>query len=91
MELLSGLENKLESVKSPVSHKPHLKLAAVLIPIYSDSNRILLTKRTENLKHHQGQIAFPGGRYEESDETLAETVLRETEEEVGIKSDFIEL
>ncbi|MHA1202960.1 MAG: NUDIX hydrolase [Candidatus Heimdallarchaeaceae archaeon] len=91
MELLSYLENKLEPINSPVSNKPHLKLAAVLIPIYIDDKKMLFTKRTETLKQHQGQIAFPGGRYDDADETLAVTALRETEEEVGIKKDFIEL
>ncbi len=91
MELLSKLENVLEPLENPVSHKPHLKLAAVLIPIFQSNNKILFTKRTENLKHHQGQIAFPGGRHDESDISLSETVLRETEEEIGISSEFIEL
>ena len=45
---------------------------------------LLLTRRARALKHHAGQIAFPGGRMEPDDATVLETALRETEEEVGI-------
>ena len=91
MKLLASLEGKLESLDSPVDNRVNLSLAAVLIPIFIDSNKILFTKRTENLKHHQGQIAFPGGRYEDSDVNLVNTVLRETEEEIGIEQNKINL
>lgn len=65
--------------------------------VYSDSvtvnssSKILLTKRTETVEHHKGQISFPGGRHEDSDTSLLETALRETEEEVGISRDSIEI
>ena len=91
MKLHHILKEKLISVNDPISEKPHLRLAAVLIPVFINDNKILFTKRTENLKQHQGQIAFPGGRYDESDENLAETALRETQEEVGIEKQFIQL
>ena len=91
MELLHNLEDKLISVDAPTSEKPHLRLAAVLIPIFVDNDTVLFTKRTESLKQHQGQIAFPGGRFEDSDQDLAETALRETEEEVGISRKHIKL
>lgn len=59
--------------------------AAVLVPLYVDAGELwtLLTKRSEDLTHHGGQIAFPGGSLESGEDTWA-AALRETEEEVGI-------
>ena len=63
-----------------------LKPAGVLIPVFDRGPdlTILLTERSAELKHHAGQIAFPGGRMEEGDANIASTALRETREEVGI-------
>ncbi len=63
-----------------------LKPAAVLIPVFErrEGLTVLLTERSAELKHHAGQIAFPGGRMEPDDEHIAATALRETHEEVGI-------
>lgn len=91
MKSISSLQNVLETLDSPTTSKPNLRLAAVLIPLFPDSQKILFTKRNENLKQHQGQIAFPGGRFEVSDSSLVETALRETKEEVGIDRKYIEV
>lgn len=63
-----------------------LKPAGVLIPVIErDAGlTVLLTRRSAELKHHAGQVSFPGGRMEESDRTIEVTALRETHEEVGI-------
>ena len=63
-----------------------LKKAAVLLPLIERENglNILFTERALHLRHHPGQISFPGGRYEQSDHSLQQTALRETQEEVGI-------
>lgn len=60
--------------------------AAVVVPIldYGDRATILLTKRTAHLTAHAGQICFPGGMWEEGDDSLLATALREMEEEIGI-------
>jgi len=69
-----------------------LRLAAVLIPIvaHTDEATVLLTQRTEHLPSHPGQIAFPGGKIEEDDETPLSAALREAQEEVGLPSDHVE-
>jgi 8-oxo-dGTP pyrophosphatase MutT (NUDIX family) len=60
--------------------------AGVLIPIIERAGQLslLLTQRSADLKHHPGQISFPGGRMEDSDRNIRDTALRETHEEVGI-------
>lgn len=52
---------------------------------------VLLTRRTDHLHHHPGQISFPGGRVEEADVSPIDTALRETEEEVGLHRRHVEL
>jgi 8-oxo-dGTP pyrophosphatase MutT (NUDIX family) len=71
-----------------------LKPAGVLIPIFErspDELTLLLTQRSAALKHHAGQISFPGGRMEPDDADIAHTALRETHEEVGIAGDAVQV
>ena len=67
--------------------------AAVLVPILEKEYEltVLLTKRTEDLKQHPGQVAFPGGRIDKNDADAVEAALREAEEEVGIIPDHVEV
>ncbi|MCP4663179.1 MAG: CoA pyrophosphatase [bacterium] len=60
--------------------------AAVLVPLYVSAGELwtLLTKRSDSLPHHQGQIAFPGGSLETGEDAWS-AALRETREEVGIE------
>lgn len=65
--------------------KQVLREAAVLIAIVSEPDpRLILTKRSSALKHHPGQIAFPGGKVEESDQDVTSAALREAEEEIEL-------
>ncbi len=67
--------------------------AAVLVPIvlHADAPTVLLTQRTAHLRDHAGQIAFPGGRVEPEDAGAEAAALRETEEEVGLARDRVEI
>jgi 8-oxo-dGTP pyrophosphatase MutT (NUDIX family) len=67
--------------------------AAVLVPIVERQGglTILLTQRTDHLSAHAGQISFPGGRMEDIDASVEDAALRETEEEVGLRRQHIEL
>ena len=67
--------------------------AAVLIPLVLNDTSIdlLLTRRTEDVETHKGQIAFPGGMVDDGDTSRRHTALRETEEELGIRPAHIEV
>lgn len=69
------------------------RAAAVLVPIVGreEGLTILLTRRSDSLPVHKGQISFPGGRVEEDDVDDVETALRETEEEIGLGRDLVEV
>lgn len=63
-----------------------LRPAAVLVALVERAGgpQVLLTRRTEALRHHAGQIAFPGGRIEADDADPVAAALREAQEEVGL-------
>lgn len=67
-----------------------LRPAGVLVPVslVTGTPRLILTKRSSALKHHPGQIAFPGGKQEEADADVTAAALREAEEEVGLPRDM---
>lgn len=67
--------------------------AAVLIPIVvrESGMTVLLTQRTMHLRDHAGQVSFPGGRCEPGDPSPRDTALRESHEEVGIRSEQVEV
>ncbi|MDX1668204.1 MAG: CoA pyrophosphatase [Limnobacter sp.] len=67
--------------------------AAVLIPLVTrpEGLTVLLTQRTQHLNAHAGQISFPGGRCEPTDEGPIDTALRETEEETGLTRAHVEV
>tara|TARA_Y100001949_G_scaffold29909_1_gene23001 strand:+ start:146 stop:778 length:633 start_codon:yes stop_codon:yes gene_type:complete len=80
-----------QSIELPFS-KINSIPAAVLILLYLADNEIyfFLTKRTDELKHHKGQISLPGGT-QEGNEKLIDTALRETQEEIGINKTSISI
>ena len=67
-------------------------LAAVLVPlVMRDELTLLLTQRTTNLSTHSGQVAFPGGRTDDSDIDAVDTALREAHEEIGLERNHVEV
>lgn len=66
-----------------------LKAASVLVPILPrpEGPSLLFTKRAAHLRHHRGQISFPGGRRDTQDKDALATAIRETQEELGLLPD----
>ncbi|WP_170481285.1 CoA pyrophosphatase [Ruegeria arenilitoris] len=75
-------------VNLPAGRK--LRPAGVLVPVMVTESdpRLILTKRSSALKHHPGQIAFPGGKQDEGDKDVTATALREAKEEIGLPLEF---
>jgi 8-oxo-dGTP pyrophosphatase MutT (NUDIX family) len=78
-------------IKLPAERK--LRPAAVLIPIIEKQGEphIILTMRSSALKHHPGQIAFPGGKLDESDASIEDAALREAFEEIGLPREKVKI
>lgn len=85
------LADILQSRQCRELSEPSRRLAAVLIPIYLHNGDygIILTKRSESMTHHRGQIAFPGGAHEPRDASLEDTALRESAEEIGLQPNHV--
>ncbi|MFQ5572667.1 MAG: NUDIX hydrolase, partial [Nitrosopumilaceae archaeon] len=83
---------KLEEIRSSLagelSPKPSHDgsiLASVLVLIYGSVPKVLMTKKSKTLKTHAGEISFPGGKWDQKDEDLLTTALRETKEEIDLE------
>jgi 8-oxo-dGTP pyrophosphatase MutT (NUDIX family) len=83
----SGNDRMLEIIAREQPVRP----AAVLIPVVDRSDpTVLLTQRSPHLSSHAGQISFPGGKIDATDESPLDAALREAEEEVGLAREFVE-
>jgi len=88
--LITKVQSKIE-FNFPESSKD-AKKASVLILLFPYSNNIhfFLTQRTLSVEHHKGQISLPGGTCEKNEKTI-NTALRETEEEIGVDKNEVEI
>ncbi|NDP19602.1 MAG: CoA pyrophosphatase [Paludibacter sp.] len=86
-------EHRAEQLMSYDDGFKEAKIGAVLILFYheNDDLKMIVIRRSNYVGIHAGQIAFPGGRYEEEDKNVMTTALREIEEEIGITKDKIEI
>lgn len=77
-----------KDVKAP---DVRLTPAAVLVAVHAETETLILTKRSARLKHHPGQIAFPGGKQDPTDPTPTDAALREAEEEIGLPRGMVDV
>jgi 8-oxo-dGTP pyrophosphatase MutT (NUDIX family) len=89
-----------DALGAAISRRERVELAegrgtksAVLMPMFDHEGEVhvVLLRRAENLRRHAGQVAFPGGRHDETDTSLADTALREAEEEIGLPRDRVRM
>lgn len=75
------------------SECPDATAAAILVLVYDRDGEahVLFTERTHKVEHHKGQVSFPGGASDETDDCLQTTALRETAEEIGVRPDDVEI
>jgi 8-oxo-dGTP pyrophosphatase MutT (NUDIX family) len=87
------LQRLKEHKANQMYHDGFKKSAVNILLIPSFPNyRIVMTSRSQKLKNHRGEMSFPGGRFDEKlDKSLKDTALRETQEEIGITPDQIEI
>ncbi len=91
--LVSLLQARLAQVPANPAPSPDLVPAGVLAPLFfkEEEAHLLFTQRTFTVKDHRGQISFPGGVQHEGDADLRATALRETQEEIGLDPQEVEV
>lgn len=85
--LKTNLENHHPLVRESAEEHPQIASVLVILFIHNNKTFILMTRRARHLTVHPGEMAFPGGAYEEEDGDLLTTSLRETREEIGLDLD----
>ena len=95
---MMGSGNTLEQIAQALSDYDSKRLAtpattpaAVLILLHdwAGEPHVIFTERSDHVEHHKGQMSFPGGAYDEEDESLERTALRETFEEIGVPPEHV--
>lgn len=75
-----------------IACEPSVRAAtALLVFEHEGAVSCVLTKRTDTVRHHKGEVSFPGGMFESADGNLERTALRETHEEIGVRPQDVEI
>jgi len=92
MNLIDKLVERIKAY-TPKEIEANFPEAGVLVLVTrnAQSPSIILTRRAQHMNTHKGQVAFPGGKFDEEDVTLQQTALRECHEEIGVESQHIEI
>jgi len=92
--MITTLRRRLSAFRHTLSSNPDKKVcASVLIPLVEASAgvQIVLTRRTNTVKYHKGEVSFPGGVYETEDGDTLKTAMRECSEEIGVRPEDVEI
>lgn len=91
--MLEVIKEKLKNYEGKRIESPYFLCAGVIIPLFVDKNEvfIVLTKRSESVSLHKGEVSFPGGMCEDSDGDTMTTALRECCEEIGVRKHDVEI
>ena len=89
--MLDSIKQKLKQINliEATQHKKAGVLILLLKENEDDEYKIVFTKRSTQLKTHSGEVSFPGGKWEEADNDLYETALRESNEEINLNIDNV--
>jgi len=93
IQLIRDIGTSLNTDHSLAEYESGHRLAAVLILIFPGQvePEVILTRRSEHLPTHAGQISFPGGNISQVDDGPVDTALREAREEIALVSDPVEI
>jgi 8-oxo-dGTP pyrophosphatase MutT (NUDIX family) len=95
--MLEKLRSRLPNLESHTLGPEHLEKKerdAAVLAAFSEGRyepELILTLRSHRMRSHAGEVAFPGGKVESLDLSLIQTALRESEEEIGLKPQYVEL
>jgi len=92
-DLIERLRSRLLKEERPLAPEPGRTPAGVLLLLLPkpEGYAVLLTKRTDLVEHHKGEISLVGGARDPEDATLLETALREAQEEMGVRPEDVEV
>ena len=92
-DFVDEIRKILASRERKAIEHPSFARAAVLVPLFNKEGNchLLLTKRTDQVKYHKGEISFPGGMVDEEDLSLERTAIREAFEEVGLQESDVQI
>src|SRR4030042_6577320 len=90
---IDDIEQILSTREREGIEEPPFPHAAVLVPLFEKNGdcHLLFTKRTDQVKHHKGEISFPGGVFDQEDTDLERTALREAFEEIGLNEKDVQI
>jgi len=91
---MNKIDKLIQSVKShtPKMIDVDLPDAGILVLVTRNHRpSVVLTRRAQHMNTHKGQVAFPGGKFDDEDDTLMQTALRECHEEIGVQSHHVEI
>jgi len=92
-QIVESVRQALAANPKTTISDPSLTLAGVMLLLYVKDGQewVLLSRRSQTVVQHKGEISFPGGTADETDGTMLDTALREVHEEIGVRREDVEV